>query len=113
PSAFEGMPNAVMEAMLAGLPVVASNIPGNDELVVDGETGFLVPVGDTKAIASRLNRLLDDDVLRSSLGRAGQRRVTEQFHVQKMVDSHVRLYRQLANQKKARPRDSAYRAPSR
>ncbi len=72
PSEFEGMPNSVMEAMAAGLPVVASNIPGNDELVVDGETGYLVPVGDTKAISMRVNQLFSDDVLRTSLGRAGQ-----------------------------------------
>ena len=99
PSEFEGMPNAVLEAMQAGLPVVASNIGGTDELVVDGETGFLVPVGDAKQIASRINQLLDDDTLRSRLGTAGQRRVREQFAVEKMVQSHVRLYRELALKK--------------
>ena len=95
PSEFEGMPNAVLEAMLAGLPVVASNVPGTDEVVVDGETGFLVPVGDTKEIASRVNRLLDDDALRRRLGTAGRRRAIEQFGVEKMVESHVRLYCEL------------------
>lgn len=100
PSEFEGMPNAVMEAMNAGLPVVATNIPGNDELVVDGETGFLVPVGDTKALASRVNRLLDDSVLRSSLGQAGQRRVRDQFSVERMLEGHVKLYRDLATKKR-------------
>jgi glycosyltransferase involved in cell wall biosynthesis len=99
PSEFEGMPNSVMEAMNAGLPVVATRIPGNDELVVDGETGFLVPVGDTKALASRVNRILDDSVLRSSLGQAGQRRVREQFGVDKMVEGHVKLYRTMARKK--------------
>jgi glycosyltransferase involved in cell wall biosynthesis len=96
PSQFEGMPNSVMEAMNVGLPVVASDIPGTNELVVDGETGLLYPTGDTKALAIRLNRLLDDSVLRARLGQAGQCRVREEFSVDKMVDAHLRLYRRLA-----------------
>jgi glycosyltransferase involved in cell wall biosynthesis len=96
PSQFEGMPNSVMEAMNVGLPVVASDIPGTNELVVDGETGLLYPTGDTKALAIRLNRLLDDSVLRARLGQAGQCRVREEFSVVKMVDAHLRLYRRLA-----------------
>jgi glycosyltransferase involved in cell wall biosynthesis len=102
-SEFEGMPNSVMEAMNAGLPVVATNIPGNNELVVDGETGYLVPVGDTKSLASQMNRLFDDSALRTSLGLAGQRRVRELFGVEKMVEGHVRLYRNLARKKLNRP----------
>ena len=99
PSEFEGMPNSVMEAMNAGLPVVASNIPGNNELVVEGETGFLVPIGDTKALASRVNQILDDGVLRARLGQAGQRRVRDLFAVEKMVGAHATLYRELAVKK--------------
>jgi glycosyltransferase involved in cell wall biosynthesis len=99
PSEFEGMPNSVMEAMNAGLPVVASDIPGNNELVIDNETGFLVPVGDTKALASRVNRLFDEPALRATLGQAGQRRVREMFSVEKMVEGHVKLYRELARKK--------------
>jgi glycosyltransferase involved in cell wall biosynthesis len=99
PSEFEGMPNAIMEAMAAGLPVVASNIPGNDELVIEGQTGFLVPVGDTKALATRINQLLDDDVLRKSFGQAGQERVRTAFTMEQMVERHVALYRQLLSQK--------------
>ncbi len=104
PSQFEGMPNSVMEAMAAGLPVVASNIPGNDELVIDGETGFLVPVGDTKLLAARINRLLDEPDLSRRLGEAGQTRVRDQFGVEKMVQSHVQLYRDLAVGKHLTPR---------
>ncbi len=99
PSEFEGMPNSVMEAMAAGLPVVASNIPGNDELVIDGETGFLVPVGDTKLLASRINRLLDEPDLSRRFGQAGQARVRDQFSVEAMVESHVQLYRDIARKK--------------
>jgi glycosyltransferase involved in cell wall biosynthesis len=104
PSQFEGMPNSVMEAMAAGLPVVASNIPGNDELVIDGETGFLVPVGDTKLLAARINRLLDEPDLGRRFGEAGQTRVRDQFSVEKMVQSHVQLYRDLAVGKHLTPR---------
>jgi glycosyltransferase involved in cell wall biosynthesis len=103
PSQFEGMPNAVMEAMRAGLPVVASNIAGNSELVVEGETGLLYPVGETKALSVCLNRLLEDNVLRSKLGAAGQRRVQEEFTIEKMVDAHVRLYHDLASRRSAVP----------
>ena len=99
PSEFEGMPNAAMEAMNAALPVVASDIPVNNELVVDGETGFLVPVGDTKALANRVNRLFDDAVLRAGLGQAGQRRVRELFAAEKMFEAHAKLYRELAKRK--------------
>src|SRR5262245_64019752 len=99
PSQFEGLPNVVMEAMNAAVAVVASDIPGNKELVIDGQTGLLYPVGDTKALSLRLNRLLDDDGLRTSLGQAGQHRVREQFGVENMVHGHVKLYRELAHKK--------------
>jgi glycosyltransferase involved in cell wall biosynthesis len=100
PSQFEGMPNAVMEAMNAGVAVVASDIPANSELVIDGETGLLYPVGDTKALSIRVNRLLDDHSLRTRLGQAGQQRVREQFNVENMVAGHIRLYRKLAEKKR-------------
>ena len=59
-SAYEGQSNAVMEAMSYGLPVVASDIPGNRDLVVDKETGYLFPVGDRATLARVTNQLLDD-----------------------------------------------------
>jgi len=99
PSEFEGMSNAVMEAMAAGLPVVATNIPGNDELVVDGETGYLVPVGDVKTACMCLNRLLEDGVMRDQFGRAGRERIERLFSLEKMVDAHVKLYQELADRK--------------
>jgi glycosyltransferase involved in cell wall biosynthesis len=94
-SGYEGMPNAVMEAMAAGLPVVATNIPGTNELVVDGQTGFLVPVGDRAAFAQRTFTLMEDPDRARRLGDAGRRRVAERFTVQHMVDQHVHLYREL------------------
>ena len=73
-SDYEGMPNALMEAMAAGLPVVTTDCPigGPRELVVDGESGLLVPVGDARAMAAALSRFLSDGDLRSCMGERGR-----------------------------------------
>jgi glycosyltransferase involved in cell wall biosynthesis len=71
PSHREGMPRAIIEAMMAGLPVVATDIRGSREEVVDGETGLLVPVGEPKALGVALERLTQDPALRRRLGDAG------------------------------------------
>jgi glycosyltransferase involved in cell wall biosynthesis len=77
PSDYEGLPLAVLEAMAAGLPVVASSVEGNVEAVRDGVTGFLIPPGDVGALADRLIRLLSDDRLRDRMGRAGREAAKE------------------------------------
>jgi glycosyltransferase involved in cell wall biosynthesis len=69
PSTYEGMPNAVLEAMACGLPVVASNVAGNNALVADGETGFLFETGDGPRLRDAIVKLRDSD-LRSRLGQA-------------------------------------------
>jgi glycogen synthase len=79
PSRHEGMPNAVLEAMAAGLPVVASRIAGNEELVVDGETGALVPTEDPGALRQALAALLPDGKRRAAMGAAGRKRVEERY----------------------------------
>jgi len=94
-SGYEGMPNAVMEAMAAGLPVVATDAPGTRELVVEGETGYLAPVGDRAGLARGAHRLLEDPELARRLGAAGQERVRREFSVEKMVDGFAALYREL------------------
>jgi glycosyltransferase involved in cell wall biosynthesis len=94
-SEYEGLPNVVMEAMIAGLPVVATDISGNRDLIVPGETGYLVPVGDRAALARQANKLLDDPELAKRLGEAGRRRVLAEFSVERMVEMHVKLYRDL------------------
>lgn len=94
-SEYEGMPNVVMEAMTAGVPVVATDIAGNRDLVIDGATGFLVPVGDRAAFARQTKKLLDDGVLARRLGEAGRARIHTEFTVERMVDRHVELYREL------------------
>lgn len=95
-SGYEGQSNALMEAMLAGLPVVVSDIPGNRDLVVSEETGFLVSVGDRADFARRTRALFDDPELARRVGQAARTRMLEQFSVARMVERHVSLYRELA-----------------
>lgn len=75
PSRHEGMPNALLEAMASGLPVAASRIAGNEELVEDGRTGFLAPPESPRALAALLASLLASPELRADMGRAGRAKV--------------------------------------
>jgi glycosyltransferase involved in cell wall biosynthesis len=94
-SGYEGQSNSVMEAMLAGVPVVATDIPGNRDLVVHGETGYLVPVGDRAAIASRTRHLIENPEVGKQMGAAGRERILREFTVDKMIERHEELYRSL------------------
>jgi glycosyltransferase involved in cell wall biosynthesis len=80
PSTFrEGLPKSALEAMASGKPLVATDIPGCREVVVHGETGFLVPPRDPAALAAALARLIDDAALRARFGEAARRRAEENF----------------------------------
>jgi glycosyltransferase involved in cell wall biosynthesis len=79
PSRHEGMPNAVLEAMASGMPVIASCIAGNDELVLNEQTGYLVPSEDIEALQSALKKLLNDAALRQEMGRAARRLAQESY----------------------------------
>lgn len=94
-SLSEGMPVSILEAMAAGLPVVASAVPGLEEVVLDGQTGFLVPPGDATALAAQLGRLVDDPDLRGSFGAAGRARAEEHFSLPGWREAHFSLYRSL------------------
>jgi len=94
-SDYEGQSNAIMEAMSLGKPVVATNIPGNRDLVVDGETGYLVAQGDRAGFAQKTLRLLEDPNLAQQLGENALRRIRQHFTVEQMVNRHAQLYREL------------------
>jgi glycosyltransferase involved in cell wall biosynthesis len=78
--------------MAAGLPVIATDVGGVRELVVEGETGLLVPPAESVAMAAALERLLAQPELRRRLGTAGRRRAREHFDIRAARDAHVRLY---------------------
>jgi glycosyltransferase involved in cell wall biosynthesis len=96
-SRSEGGPISILEAMAAGLPVVASDVGGVGELVADGSTGLLAPAGDAGALAAAVQRLLDDRELRHRMGEAGRRRAAERFDIRAQRRAHLDLYaRELA-----------------
>jgi glycosyltransferase involved in cell wall biosynthesis len=94
-SRSEGLPLSILEAMAAGLPVVATSVGGIPELVVDGETGFLVPPGDPQSLAGAIERLVHDPELRRRLGTAGRSRAAERFDLVSARRAHIDLYASL------------------
>ena len=88
----EGCPNAIMEYMACRLPVVCSAGGGNPELVLHGETGFLVPWGDREALVGRLRALALDRELARGMGDAGRARVARDFTVARLIRSLERIY---------------------
>ena len=92
PSESEAFPNAIIEAMAAGLPVVATSVGGIPELVTEGVTGRLVPPGDANAIAEALIDLLDAPERAASFGRAGRRTIEQTYSFDRMVAQFESLY---------------------
>jgi glycosyltransferase involved in cell wall biosynthesis len=92
PSLSEGLSMAILEAMMAGKPVVATSVGGNPEIVLDGETGFLVPPRDSRALASSLIALLRNQHLATQFGESGKLRAERQFGLQAMVSAYQSLY---------------------
>jgi glycosyltransferase involved in cell wall biosynthesis len=88
----EGLPRSVMEAMATGLPVVAYDIRGCNDLVVDGETGFLVPLGDVHGLADKLAWLAQHPDERRSMGAAGRRRIEETFSLEIVLPKMQEIY---------------------
>jgi glycosyltransferase involved in cell wall biosynthesis len=92
PSVVEGMSNTLLEAMAARLPVVATDVGGNPEVVVDGETGFLVPPGDPGRLAAATLKLLQAPEMARDMGAAGRRRVEAHYRADAMVRRIEGLY---------------------
>jgi glycosyltransferase involved in cell wall biosynthesis len=99
PSLSEGASNTLLESMAAGIPVIATRVGGNPEVVEDGVSGLLVPPRDSAAIAAATARLLEDEDLALRLGRAGMRRVSELFSIDGSVHETERLYQRLVEAK--------------
>jgi glycosyltransferase involved in cell wall biosynthesis len=85
-STYEGLPHVVLEAMIAGVPVVASNAGGTGEVVEDNVTGLLVPVGDASALKAAIERLWREPALGRQLAAEAARRLTAQFDFDVMVN---------------------------
>jgi glycosyltransferase involved in cell wall biosynthesis len=108
-SIYESLPISILEAMAAALPVAATRVGGVPELVLEGETGFVVPVGDVDALAEALRTLIGDPELRRRFGRAGRARVEASFGIDRFRDEHIELYRRELSR---RGRSSARASPS-
>jgi glycosyltransferase involved in cell wall biosynthesis len=91
-SDFEGLPNVVMEAMAAGRPVVATDLGGCRELIAEGSTGFLVPLGDPQALAEKMTQVLSLPDRGRSLGAAGSDRIRSEFSIAAMVRRYEELF---------------------
>lgn len=99
PSLSEGFSNAILEAMTAGRPVIATAVGGNCEQVVHERTGYLIPPGDHEAVAHALLKLASSPALRQQMGEAAKARIQERFSVHAMAAAHEKLYENLMRRK--------------
>src|SRR6185436_10774567 len=98
---WEGLPITLLEAMACRRPIVATDVGGNRDVVVDGDSGFLVPVRNPDALATRVRQLLEDPALSRRLGEAGRRRVEDRFSIGHMVARTSELYERVAQSRGA------------
>jgi glycosyltransferase involved in cell wall biosynthesis len=96
-SGYEGQSNVILEAMAAGVPVVATDIPGTRELITSEVSGCLIPVGDRAAFARHTQRLLNDASLAARFAAAARDRVQNEFSVERMIERHATLYREICS----------------
>ncbi|HEY9381746.1 MAG TPA: glycosyltransferase, partial [Burkholderiales bacterium] len=92
PSYREGLPKALIDAAACGKPIVTTDVPGCRAVVRDGENGFLVPAGDSTALADALLRLLKDPQLRRNMGQAGRAIAEQRFSIERVVEQTLALY---------------------
>jgi glycosyltransferase involved in cell wall biosynthesis len=98
PSAYEGLPMVILEAFREGLPCVATRVSGHPEVVVDGESGRLVPPDDAEAMADAVVGLLADPALRSRMARAASDTQARDFAAERQVAEYLELYRRLGRE---------------
>jgi glycosyltransferase involved in cell wall biosynthesis len=97
PSFTEGLPNVILEAFAAGVPVVATAVGGTPEIVDDEVSGFLVPSGNAQALADRISRLLNSDDLARTMGQRGRQRVLQDFTFEAQAAAYRRLFTSFPN----------------
>jgi glycosyltransferase involved in cell wall biosynthesis len=102
PSKAEGLPNAVLEYLAAGLPTIASDVGGNAEIIKDGVTGLLVPPQDSEALAAAVLRLLRNPDLARRLAQGGHEYVRQNFSFERLIEQVDNLYSELLQRRKAR-----------
>jgi L-malate glycosyltransferase len=95
PSQAEGLPNAVLEYLAAGLPTIASRVGGNAEIIQDGQTGLLVPPNDPAALAEAILKLLRDPDLAAELAASGRSYVAAEFSFQRLIEKTDQMYTEL------------------
>jgi sugar transferase (PEP-CTERM/EpsH1 system associated) len=113
PSLAEGVSNTILEAMACGLPVIATQVGANSELVEDGITGRLVPAGDSEALARDIIAYFDDPAMAKRHGRAGRHRAEQSFSLELMVEHYHRLYTDLVRTRVPRERKARATAAGR
>lgn len=99
PSRFEGTPNAILESMSCGIPVIATRVSDNDRIITNGETGLLVDPGDHKGLTAALCTILEDNYRRAKMGEKSRARVVKHFSSKKLGESTARVYDELVPQK--------------
>jgi len=100
PSLWEGMPLTLLEASATALPIVATDVGGNAEVVLEGKTGYLVPVRDTNALAQAMLRVMSlSEADRITMGQAGRKHIVQNFDLERVVDRWEALYRELLQRK--------------
>ena len=97
PSYSEGLPNALMEALSTGIPAIVTEIPGNLELVRDGETGFIVPVGDVNAIKEKISYLIKNEDILKRMGKEARKDMIEKYDRKKLIRELKEIYEELVN----------------
>ena len=95
PSYREGLPKVLLEAAACGRPIVATDVPGCREVVIDGENGLLVPVKDVDALADALKKLIEHPEMRKQMGAKGRALVEREFSEGKIVRETLQLYGRL------------------
>jgi glycosyltransferase involved in cell wall biosynthesis len=106
PSFTEGMPNVILEACAAGVPVVATAVGGTPEIIADGVHGYLVPPGDAQMLARRIGDALHSEPARQAMGQRGQQSVLERFSFEAQARQYARLFEELLAQREVQERET-------